>query len=128
MKRELKFKRVYFEDEAQLKYIKSKNWGVNIDDSVFSSPTNVSSANSFIDCQYSEYYITGKQLSEGDLIQGDKYFYKVVFKYGAFYLEHTKKYLGDWGLLSRMFDADFTDIRKELIHKGDIYENSDLLS
>ena len=47
MKRELKFKRAYFEGKNHQRFIGFKIWGVGVDDSIFTSPSHLVASCSF---------------------------------------------------------------------------------
>jgi len=52
MQREIKFKRFYFRNEDKTDLICSRIWGMKINNSEFTAPTNVSLSCSYIDCQF----------------------------------------------------------------------------
>ena len=60
---------------------------------------------------------------EGDIIQANdsNYTYKVVFEKGSFQLYHLKDEWGKWGFLSRVYDADMSDLVTDLKVIGNIH-------
>ena len=78
--------------------------------------------------QYSGFKIKNREVYEGDIIKGRKdTAYKVVFERGCFFLYHINLFDTDktnlrWGLLSRLFDSDMIDVKKDCEIIGNIYE------
>ena len=78
--------------------------------------------------QYSGFKIKNREVYEGDIVKGRKNtVYKVVFERGCFFLYHLNLFNADktnlrWGLLSRLFDSDMIDVKKDCEIIGNIYE------
>lgn len=83
--------------------------------------------------QYTGFKIKEQEIYESDIIKARKNtIYKVVFERGCFFLYHLFLFDTDgnnlrWGLLSRLFDSDMIDVKKDCEIIGNIYENKDLL-
>lgn len=68
--REIKFKRAYFANEDKTGFLGFKMWGVNLDESVFTAPTNKSNSMSFIDYQYTGIKAKyNKEVYEGHIVK-----------------------------------------------------------
>ena len=113
----IKFKRAYFYDADCKEFSHIKEWGVNIGDSIFDTPSSNNFAPYFIDLQYIE--IAGKEICEGDILKNATKTAVVLFVTDSFVLQEISKAKGV-----------YTDISYcEFMHiVGNIYENSDLLN
>lgn len=71
----------------------------------------------------------GKEIYEGDLLAGTtRYVYEVRFESAKFVCYHAVgSYLGRWGDLSRIYDADMQRIFNDISVVGNIYQNPELL-
>lgn len=78
--------------------------------------------------QYTGLKENGVEIYEGDVLKGiNGNNYKVVFEDASFVLYHTNKEYGKWGLLSRLFMKDMSDLLDYIEVIGNIHEHPHLL-
>lgn len=129
--REIKFKRAHFFDEQKTKFSHFSEWGVNINDTVFTSPSTNNVVLYFTDFQYTGLKDkNGNEIYEGDIaLHFGKFKRECKFNNGAFGYEAD---LGEWGFISydsNRYNLGFENgklMKCEVI--GNIYENPELLT
>lgn len=122
MDRIIKFRRAHFYDEEKTRFSHFSEWGVGINDTVFSSPSQNNKAIFYKDYQFTGLHDkNGKEIYEGDILnaEGGKFIGAVRWSEGFLYWQLSGK---GFALGLSTWESKFLEIM------GNIHENPEPLN